>query len=125
MPTVRGGGAGGCAYVGGHAHMAPTLGIPHVPGAGRCLISGAAIGGAGLAFLRFNTYPAMVFMGDVGALAWALPGTVAVVVRQEIVLGIMGAVFVMETISVILEVASFKLTGGASFAWRRSTTTSN
>jgi phospho-N-acetylmuramoyl-pentapeptide-transferase len=117
MPTVLvAAGLGVFAYVGGHAQFAPYLGIPHVPGAGEMLIFCAAIGGAGLAFLWFNTYPAMVFMGDVGALALgAALGTVAVVVRQEIVLGIMGAVFVMETVSVILQVASFKLTGRRIF----------
>ncbi len=117
MPTVLvAAGLGVFAYVGGHAQFAPYLGIPHVPGAGEMLIFCAAIGGAGLAFLWFNTYPAMVFMGDVGALALgAALGTVAVVVRQEIVLGIMGAVFVMETVSVMLQVASFKLTGRRIF----------
>jgi phospho-N-acetylmuramoyl-pentapeptide-transferase len=117
MPTVLvAAGLGVFAYVGGHAQFAPYLGIPHVPGAGEMLIFCAAIGGAGLAFLWFNTYPAMVFMGDIGALALgAALGTIAVVVRQEIVLGIMGAVFVMETVSVILQVASFKLTGRRIF----------
>jgi phospho-N-acetylmuramoyl-pentapeptide-transferase len=117
MPTVLvAGGLGVFAYVGGHAQFATYLGIPHIPGAGEMLILCAAIGGAGLAFLWFNTYPAMVFMGDVGALALgAALGTVAVVVRQEIVLGIMGAVFVAETISVMLQVASFKLTGRRIF----------
>jgi phospho-N-acetylmuramoyl-pentapeptide-transferase len=117
MPTVLvAGGLGVFAYVAGHAQFATYLGIPHIPGAGEMLILCAAIGGAGLAFLWFNTYPAMVFMGDVGALALgAALGTVAVVVRQEIVLGIMGAVFVAETISVMLQVASFKLTGRRIF----------
>ena len=117
MPTVLvAAGLGVFAYVGGHAQFATYLGIPHIPGAGEMLILCAAIGGAGLAFLWFNTYPAMVFMGDVGALALgAALGTVAVVVRQEIVLGIMGAVFVMETVSVMLQVASFKLTGRRIF----------
>ncbi|HBG31204.1 MAG TPA: phospho-N-acetylmuramoyl-pentapeptide-transferase [Gammaproteobacteria bacterium] len=117
MPTVLvAAGLGVFAYVGGHAQFASYLGIPHVPGAGEMLIFCAAIGGAGLAFLWFNTYPAMVFMGDVGALALgAALGTMAVVVRQEIVLGIMGAVFVAETISVMLQVASFKLTGRRIF----------
>jgi len=117
MPTVLvAAGLGVFAYVGGHAQFATYLGIPHIPGAGEMLILCAAIGGAGLAFLWFNTYPAMVFMGDIGALALgAALGTVAVVVRQEIVLGIMGAVFVMETVSVMLQVASFKLTGRRIF----------
>jgi len=90
--------------------------IPHVPGVGEALIFCATLMGAGLGFLWFNTYPAEVFMGDVGALALgAALGTVAVIVRQEAVLFVMGGVFVLETVSVILQVASFKLTGKRIF----------
>ena len=90
------------------------------------MICGALVG-AGLAFLWFNAYPAEVFMGDVGALALgAALGTMAVIVRQEIVLFIMGGVFVVETLSVMLQVVYFKLTGAsASSAWRRCTTTTS
>ncbi len=92
------------------------LGIPYIAGAGEVLVICAAIFGAGLGFLWFNTYPAQVFMGDIGALALgAALGVIAVVVRQEIVLFIMGGVFVMETVSVILQVASFKLRGKRIF----------
>jgi phospho-N-acetylmuramoyl-pentapeptide-transferase len=104
------------AYVAGNAVFAPYLGVPHIPGAGELVVFCAAIAGAGLAFLWFNAYPAEVFMGDVGALALgAALGIVAVIVRQEIVLFIMGGVFVMETVSVIIQVASFKLTGKRVF----------
>ena len=104
------------AYASGHANFAQYLLIPFVPGSGELVVFSAAICGAGLAFLWFNTYPAQVFMGDVGALALgAALGTLAVIVRQEIVLVIMGGVFVMETVSVILQVASFKLTGRRIF----------
>lgn len=104
------------AYASGHANFAQYLFIPFVPGSGELVVFCAAIGGAGLAFLWFNTYPAQVFMGDVGALALgAALGVLAVIVRQEIVLVIMGGVFVMETVSVILQVASFKLTGRRIF----------
>ena len=104
------------AYVSGHANFAQYLLIPFVPGSGELIIFCAAICGAGLAFLWFNTYPAQVFMGDVGALALgAALGVLAVIVRQEIVLVIMGGVFVMETVSVILQVGSFKLTGRRIF----------
>lgn len=104
------------AYVAGHLYFSKYLGVPYVPGAGELAVFCAAIGGAGLGFLWFNAYPAEVFMGDVGALALgAALGTVAVIVRQEIVLFIMGGVFVMETISVMLQVASFKLTGKRIF----------
>jgi len=90
--------------------------IPYVPGAGELIVFCGALIGAGLGFLWFNTYPAQVFMGDVGALALgAALGTIAVIVRQEIVLFIMGGVFVMETLSVIIQVASFKLTGKRVF----------
>jgi len=92
------------------------LGFPSIPGAGELTVICAALSGAGLAFLWFNAYPAEVFMGDVGALALgAALGTIAVVVRQEIVLFIMGGVFVVETLSVMLQVASFKLTGKRIF----------
>ena len=104
------------AYVAGHALFAKYLGLPHIPGAGELAVFCAAIGGAGLGFLWFTGYPAEVFMGDVGALALgAALGTVAVIVRQEIVLFIMGGVFVMEAISVMVQVGSFKLTGRRVF----------
>ncbi|HEU4707914.1 MAG TPA: phospho-N-acetylmuramoyl-pentapeptide-transferase [Methylophilaceae bacterium] len=104
------------AYVAGHSHFSTYLGVPYVPGAGELAVFCAAIGGAGLGFLWFNAYPAEVFMGDVGALALgAALGTVAVIVRQEIVLFIMGGLFVMETVSVMLQVTSFKLTGKRIF----------
>ncbi|MCH2221285.1 MAG: phospho-N-acetylmuramoyl-pentapeptide-transferase, partial [Dechloromonas sp.] len=104
------------AYVTGHAVYAKYLLIPYVPGAGELCILLGAIAGAGLGFLWFNAYPAEVFMGDVGALALgAALGTVAVIVRQEIVLLIMGGVFVIEALSVIIQVASFKLTGRRVF----------
>lgn len=117
LPTVMVGAALGIfAYVAGHYQFAEYLNFPHIPGAGELLIFCAAIAGAGLGFLWFNTYPAMVFMGDVGALALGgALGTIAVIVRQEIVLAIMGGVFVMETVSVILQVTSFKLTGKRIF----------
>jgi phospho-N-acetylmuramoyl-pentapeptide-transferase len=104
------------AYVAGNAVFSRYLGLPFIPGAGELAVFCAAIGGAGLGFLWFNAYPAEVFMGDVGALALgAALGVVAVIVRQEIVLFIMGGVFVMETLSVMLQVASFKLTGKRIF----------
>ena len=104
------------AYLSGHATFAQYLLIPAVPGAGELVVFCAAIAGAGLGFLWFNTYPAQVFMGDVGALALgAAIGVVAVIVRQEIVLIIMGGVFVMETVSVILQVGSYKMTGRRIF----------
>ncbi|CAG0974695.1 phospho-N-acetylmuramoyl-pentapeptide-transferase [Methylophilaceae bacterium] len=104
------------AYVAGHFYFAKYLGVPYVPGAGELAVFCAAIGGAGLGFLWFNAYPAEVFMGDVGALALgAALGVVAVIVRQEIVLFIMGGVFVVETVSVMLQVGSFKLTGKRIF----------
>jgi len=110
LPTVMVAGALGIfAYVAGHAVFAKYLGLPHIPGAGELTIFCAALVGAGLAFLWFNAYPAEVFMGDVGALALgAALGVVAVIVRQEIVLFIMGGVFVLETISVMLQVGSYK-----------------
>ncbi len=104
------------AYVAGNAVFAKYLGFPYIAGAGELAVFCAAIAGAGLAFLWFNAYPAEVFMGDVGALALGgALGVVAVVVRQEIVLFIMGGVFVVETLSVMLQVASFKLTGKRIF----------
>jgi phospho-N-acetylmuramoyl-pentapeptide-transferase len=117
MPTVLVAGALAIfAYAAGHAQFADYLGIPYVPGAGEVSIICGAIVGAGLGFLWFNTYPAQVFMGDIGALALgAALGIIAIVVRQELVLFIMGGVFVMETLSVILQVASFKLTGRRIF----------
>jgi phospho-N-acetylmuramoyl-pentapeptide-transferase len=117
MPTVMIGSALGVfAYVAGHAVFAKYLGFPYIPGAGELTVICGAIAGAGLAFLWFNAYPAEVFMGDVGALALgAALGTIAVIVRQEIVLFIMGGVFVVETLSVVLQVASFKLTGRRIF----------
>ncbi len=117
MPTVMVGGALGIfAYLSGHAGFAEYLHIPYIAGVGELIVFCAALAGAGLGFLWFNTYPAQVFMGDVGALALgAALGVVAVIVRQEIVLFIMGGVFVMETVSVILQVSSFKLTGRRIF----------
>jgi phospho-N-acetylmuramoyl-pentapeptide-transferase len=117
MPTVMVGGALGIfAYVTGRADFAAYLQIPYVPGVGEVVVFCGALVGAGLGFLWFNTYPAQVFMGDVGALGLgAALGVIAVVVRQELVLFIMGGVFVMETISVILQVGSFKLTGRRIF----------
>jgi phospho-N-acetylmuramoyl-pentapeptide-transferase len=117
LPTVMVGSALAIfAYVAGHLYFSKYLGIPYVPGAGELAVFCAALAGAGLGFLWFNAYPAEVFMGDVGALALgAALGTVAVVVRQEIVLFIMGGVFVMETVSVMLQVGSFKLTGKRIF----------
>ncbi len=117
MPTVMVAAALGIfAYVTGHATFASYLGIPYVSGVGELTIFCGTMVGAGLGFLWFNTYPAQVFMGDVGALALgAALGVVAVYVRQELVLVIMGGVFVMETVSVIMQVASFKLTGKRIF----------
>jgi phospho-N-acetylmuramoyl-pentapeptide-transferase len=117
MPTVMIGSALGIfAYVAGHAVFSKYLGFPYIPGAGELIVICGALAGAGLAFLWFNAYPAEVFMGDVGALALgAALGTIAVIVRQEIVLFIMGGVFVVETLSVVLQVASFKLTGKRIF----------
>ena len=117
MPTVMVGGALGIfAYLTGNTNFAQYLGIPYIAGVGEVLIFCAALVGAGLGFLWFNTYPAMIFMGDIGALALgAALGVIAVVVRQEIVLFIMGGLFVMETLSVIVQVVSFKLTGKRVF----------
>lgn len=117
LPTVMV--AGGLiifAYVAGHAEFSRYLGIPYVAGAGELCVFCGAIVGAGLGFLWFNTYPAQVFMGDIGALALgAALGVVAVMVRQELAFMIMGGLFVMETFSVILQVVSFKLTGRRIF----------
>jgi phospho-N-acetylmuramoyl-pentapeptide-transferase len=117
MPTVLVGGALGVfAYVTGNFNFSGYLGIPYVAGTGELLVFCAAMCGAGLGFLWFNTYPAQVFMGDIGALALgAALGVVAVITRQEIVLAIMGGVFVVETVSVIIQVVSFKLTGRRVF----------
>jgi phospho-N-acetylmuramoyl-pentapeptide-transferase len=104
------------AYVAGHAVFSGYLGLPYLPGAGDLAIFCGALGGAGLGFLWFNTYPAQIFMGDIGALAvGASLGLIAVIVRQELVFIVMAGVFVMETVSVILQVASFKLTGRRIF----------
>jgi len=112
MPVVLVGAALGVfAYVMGSAVYSKYLLFPHIPGAGELLIFCSALSGAGLAFLWYNTHPAQVFMGDVGALALGgALGTVAVIVRQEIVLFIMGGVFVAETFSVMLQVSWFKYT---------------
>lgn len=117
LPTVMVAGALGIfAYVTGHVNFAKYLGFPYIHGVGELVVFCGAIVGAGLGFLWFNTYPAQVFMGDIGALALgAALGVLAVLVRQELVLLIMGGVFVMETVSVILQVASFKLTGRRIF----------
>ncbi|HOP16619.1 MAG: phospho-N-acetylmuramoyl-pentapeptide-transferase [Chromatiaceae bacterium] len=117
LPTVLVSGALGVfAYVSGHVQIAGYLLIPHLPGVGELAVLCGALVGAGLGFLWFNAYPAQVFMGDVGALALgAALGTLAVAVRQEIALFIMGGVFVVETVSVMLQVASFKLTGRRIF----------
>jgi phospho-N-acetylmuramoyl-pentapeptide-transferase len=110
------GGLGIFAYLSGHVTFSDYLAIPYLPNAGELIVFCAALVGAGLGFLWFNAYPAMVFMGDVGALALgAALGVLAVLVRQEIVLMIMGGVFVMETISVMIQVSSFKLTGKRVF----------
>lgn len=112
MPTIMVGSALGLfAYLTGHAGYSKYLLIPYIPGAGELLIFCGAMAGAGLAFLWFNAHPAQVFMGDVGALALGgALGTVAVIVRQEVVLFIMGGIFVVETFSVMLQVLYFKFT---------------
>ena len=114
MPTVMVGSALGLfAYVASNAVYSRYLLFPPIPGAGEMVVFCSAIAGAGLGFLWFNAYPAKVFMGDVGALALgAALGTVAVIVRQEIVLFVMGGVFVAETVSVVLQVGYFKWSGG-------------
>src|SRR3979490_1562390 len=117
MPTVMVGSALGIfAYVAGHAVFSKYLGLPYIPGAGELAVICGALAGAGLGFLWFNAEPAEVFMGECGAPALgATLGTIAVIVRQEIVLFIMGGVFVVETLSVMIQVASFKLTGKRVF----------
>jgi len=117
MPAVLVGAALGIfAHAAGNTIYSNYLGIPYVVGAGELLVFCAALAGAGLGFLWFNTYPAQVFMGDIGALALgAALGLVAVAVRQELVLFIMGGVFVVETVSVIIQVASYKMTGRRIF----------
>jgi phospho-N-acetylmuramoyl-pentapeptide-transferase len=117
MPAVMVAAALGVfAYATGNFKFATYLQIPYITGAGEVIVFCAAIAGSGLGFLWFNSYPAEVFMGDVGALSiGAALGTVAVIVREEIVLCIMGGVFVLETVSVMLQVASFKLTGKRIF----------
>jgi len=117
LPVVMVGGALGIfAYLTGNINFAKYLSIPYIPGMGELVVFCGALVGAGLGFLWFNAYPAQVFMGDVGALALgAAIGLIAVLVRQEIVLLIMGGVFVMETVSVIMQVISFKLTGKRIF----------
>ena len=117
MPSVMVGGALGVfAYASGNANFVQYLSIPAVPGSGELLIFCAALVGSGLGFLWFNTYPAQVFMGDIGALALgAALGAIAVIVRQELVVLIMGGIFVVETASVILQVISFKTTGKRIF----------
>lgn len=117
LPSVMvAAGLGLIAYLAGHAIFADYLGIPNIKGAGELTVFCSALVGAGLGFLWFNTYPAQVFMGDVGALSiGAALGVVAIMVRQELVLFIMGGIFVMEAVSVILQVGSFKLTGKRIF----------
>ncbi|MCB1616581.1 MAG: phospho-N-acetylmuramoyl-pentapeptide-transferase [Pseudomonadales bacterium] len=117
MPTVMIASALGIiAYLSGHFNFAEYLHIPYIAGAGEMAVFCGALCGAGLGFLWFNTYPAQVFMGDVGALSLgAALGAVAVVVRHELVFFIMSGIFVLETVSVILQVASFKLTGKRIF----------
>ncbi len=117
MPVILVGGALGIfAYMSGHLQFAQYLSIPYIPGVGEIAIFCGSLVGAGLGFLWFNTYPAQVFMGDVGSLALgAVLGLIAVFVRQELVLFMMGGVFVAETVSVILQVASFKMTGRRIF----------
>lgn len=117
MPIVLVGGALGIfAYIAGNVKFAAYLSVPYVPGVGEMTVFCGSIVGAGLGFLWFNTYPAQVFMGDVGALGLgAALGIIAVLVRQELVLFMMGGVFVLETVSVILQVGSFKLRGKRIF----------
>lgn len=104
------------AYASGHVNFSDYLGIPHLPLSGELFVYCGAIGGAGLGFLWFNTYPAQVFMGDVGALSLgAAIGALAVLVRQEIVLVIIGGLFVIEALSVIVQVISYRLTGRRVF----------
>ena len=117
MPTVMIATALGIfAYVAGNINISDYLGVPYIRDAGEVFIICAAIAGSGLGFLWFNTYPAQVFMGDVGALSLgAALGLIAVIIRQELILAVMGGIFILETISVILQVGSFKLTGRRIF----------
>lgn len=117
LPSVLVGTALGIiAYLAGHSEFSEYLHIPYIPGAGELAVFCAALGGAGLGFLWFNTYPAMIFMGDVGALALgAALGVIALVTRHEIVFFIMSGIFVVETLSVVIQVGSFKLTGKRVF----------
>ncbi|MFT6188566.1 MAG: phospho-N-acetylmuramoyl-pentapeptide-transferase [Oleispira sp.] len=117
LPTVMVGAALGlCAYFAGNVNYSDYLSIPYIMGAGELVVFSGALVGAGVGFLWFNTYPAQVFMGDVGSLALgAALGMMAVITRQEIVFFIMGGIFVAETMSVILQVGSFKLTGKRIF----------
>jgi len=117
LPTVMVGAALGlCAYLAGNINYSDYLSIPYVIGAGELAVFSGALVGAGVGFLWFNTYPAQVFMGDVGSLALgAALGMMAIITRQEIVFFIMGGIFVAETVSVILQVGSFKLTGKRIF----------
>lgn len=117
LPTVMVGGAlGVIAYLAGHSEFSAYLNIPNVTGSGEIVVFAGALVGAGMGFLWFNTYPAQIFMGDVGALALgAALGVMGIISRHEIVLFIMGGVFVMEAFSVIMQVASFKLTGKRIF----------
>jgi phospho-N-acetylmuramoyl-pentapeptide-transferase len=117
MPSVLvGGGLGIFGYAAGNVIYSDYLSVPYIEGAGEMMVFCSSLAGAGLGFLWFNTYPAQVFMGDIGALALgAALGTVAIIVRQELVLAIMGGLFVIETLSVIIQVASFKLTGRRIF----------
>lgn len=117
LPTVLVAGALGVfAYLTGHVYFSDYLNIPYISGAGEIVVFCGAIVGAGLGFLWFNAYPAQVFMGDVGALALgAALGLIAIIVRQELVLVIMGGIFVMETMSVMIQVAAYKLTGRRVF----------
>jgi phospho-N-acetylmuramoyl-pentapeptide-transferase len=121
MPVIMVGSALGVfAYVTGSANFARYLLFPHIPGTAELLIFCAAMAGAGLAFLWFNAHPAQVFMGDVGALALGgALGTIAVIARQEIVLAIMGGIFVVEALSVMLQVSWFKYTKRRYGAGRR------
>jgi len=117
MPTVLISAALGVfAYVAGNSHFATYLVIPYIPGCGEIVVFCASLVGAGLGFLWFNTYPAQVFMGDVGALSLgAALGVIAVIVRQEVVFFLMSGIFVLETVSVIIQVGSYKLTGKRVF----------
>ncbi|ASJ75890.1 phospho-N-acetylmuramoyl-pentapeptide-transferase [Granulosicoccus antarcticus] len=117
LPSVMvAAGLGLIAYLTGHAVFADYLGIPNIKGAGELTVFCSSLVGAGLGFLWFNTYPAQVFMGDVGALSiGAALGVVAIMVRQEFLLFIMGGIFVMEAVSVILQVGSYKMTGKRIF----------